>query len=379
MTSLPHLLLLRTPISPLSQDQYAIRFPPLSTHHVPVLSTTFVNLDDLAAIVAKGGVGIYSGVVVTSGRSVRAWEMAAASVKEGKGKGKDRERTPERGTETETGWEPIPFFVVGPGTRDGLLRMETPPSRKIYGAEDSGSGIKLAEFVIDYFVKEREGRLGRPEDQDEAKEEGSEAIAPKSNQLPLLYLVGDKNRPTLPRLLSLAQIPIQKFQVYSTCACPTFLDDLIKVFDSIEAERVREGKEKKVVWIVMFSPSGSGNALSTMREIGLIAASRSSTSPAQTLKRSPYPSLTLKFAAIGPTTLQYLEEDEGISVSATAASPDAIDLEHTIREVEERDEIEASRSEDGSEEEEEVGPVQEKARWEKSWNWLLKDIGGIGI
>jgi len=97
-------------------------------------------------------------------------------------------------------WSAIPFYVVGTTTGNVLRKMPvspfTPSSQNIVG-ESTGTGEALAKVVIG--------------------DQGSRA--PK---LPLLYLTGDKNRDTLPRLVQAAGLDLEPLQVYGTRGSPSF-------------------------------------------------------------------------------------------------------------------------------------------------------------
>ena len=91
-------------------------------------------------------------------------------------------------------WSAVPFYVVGTTTGNVLRKMPaspfTPSSQNIVG-EGSGTGEALAELII--------------EDQRR-----------RTPKLPLLYLTGDKNRDTLPKLVKAAGIDLEPLQVYCT-------------------------------------------------------------------------------------------------------------------------------------------------------------------
>ncbi|KAI6009764.1 hypothetical protein BKA83DRAFT_4415278, partial [Pisolithus microcarpus] len=80
---------------------------------VPVLETTLVHLDKLADEIAEGpSVHRFTGVVITSKRSIRAWGQAVDSVVAQSLKN-SIDREVRCGDEGKTSWVSVPFYVVG--------------------------------------------------------------------------------------------------------------------------------------------------------------------------------------------------------------------------------------------------------------------------
>lgn len=102
-------------------------------------------------------------------------------------------------------WSTIPFYVVGAATASTLTSIASsfPTSpyvpRDIRGTE-SGTAEKLARFIIS-----------------DVSESGSKR---------LLYLTGDKNRDTLPKVLSEARLHLDNLQVYATQGSSRFEENL---------------------------------------------------------------------------------------------------------------------------------------------------------
>jgi uroporphyrinogen-III synthase len=108
-------------------------------------------------------------------------------------------------------WPTIPFYVVGQGTASALSEVrETYGSTKftpeISRGEPSGTGEKLAQFILD---------------------------EPHEKPKKLLYLTGDKNRDTVPRILEGAGIELRSLKVYETQGSTTFERDLTKAMASV--------------------------------------------------------------------------------------------------------------------------------------------------
>jgi len=97
-------------------------------------------------------------------------------------------------------WTTIPFYVVGTTTGNVLRKMPTSPftpsSQNILG-EGSGTGEALAKLIIE----------------DQGK---------RIPKFPLLYLTGDKNRDTLPKLVKAAGLDLEPLQVYGTRGSQNF-------------------------------------------------------------------------------------------------------------------------------------------------------------
>jgi hypothetical protein len=93
-------------------------------------------------------------------------------------------------------WKDTPFYVVGKATAASLPRYVS----TILG-EDSGTGEALAKFIVQH-------RNGQP--------------------TKLLYLKGDKNKDTVPRILKNAGIDLHALQVYGTQGSSQFPIDLEK-------------------------------------------------------------------------------------------------------------------------------------------------------
>lgn len=279
-----HVILVRSPRQPAETDPYSAafvssRFVP---HHLPVLETSFLNQLDLAERIAKGGHEQYAGVIITSVRSAEAWTLAS------------------RSSNRPDGWKRIPFFVVGPATKDAVTAMTRGESslendQIVVGAKETGSGEKLGQFIVDYLSTSTSA----------------------SSSLPLLYLVGDKNRDTIRRILTAASIPLQLLQVYETHPAPEFESRLGDYLASLAYSL----SSPRTCWITLFSPSGSKPCLDALRHRRLIG------------KDKMDQGLTIKLAVIGPTTREYVEDEEGITVDADAGSPAPSALVQAIEEA----------------------------------------------
>lgn len=326
-----HVILVRTPSSPLHEDPYhsclAATTPssrpapcppphprPCSPRHLAILDTEYTNLQQLQTIIHTGPRDRYAGVVLTSARSVQAWRRASGSL------ASDASARP---------WTSVPFFVVGTGTRDALLSISPPPAATVLG-EESGTGDKLARFIADHYAKAA-GATTTP-------------LA-----LPLLYLVGDKNRDTINRILGEARIQVDRVQVYQTTIADGFETCLEQILADVlgseheedgagqEEITVRDTSRLPSVWFALFSPSGAQHCVARLRQRGLLPDPS-----ALEHTRPPFDKIQqlqqrrIKLAAIGPVTQTYLEAQEHLVVHAVAQTPDPQELLRAILECESR-------------------------------------------
>ncbi|BGP35105.1 uroporphyrinogen-III synthase [Rhodotorula toruloides] len=298
-----HLILVRTPQGSLEQDPYRLALDSLDTasaftlHHLPVLSTSYCNQDELVEAVrrvhSEGGEA-YDGVIMTSARSVEAWSTAQTTL----ASSSSSAALPTRS---------IPFFVVGNPTRMSLARAPVPPPPElVLGAEESGTGEKLASFILRHFASS-------PEPPNSSR-----------RRRRLLHLTGDKNRDTVPRILEEGGVELDTLQVYATTRAPGFQADFERLISEVDDD---EG----LVWMVLFSPSGSRECLAELRRRGYVASAAVPTTDSHTLARR------LQFAAIGPVTQQFLEE-ERVPVHAVADKPEPEALVRAILEATEAEE-----------------------------------------
>lgn len=122
-------------------------------------------------------------------------------------------------------WSAIPFYVVGEATARALLAIRDidgqcaayiPTAAYVRGAGATGTSEKLAQYVVDDLT-------GVPRGDAHTR---------------LLYLTGDKNRDTLPRILEAAGVRAAPLQVYQTHGSETFAADLAEALRGGRAGRV---------------------------------------------------------------------------------------------------------------------------------------------
>lgn len=264
-TSRP-VLVLKEPRSADGEDPYATEierrgFGPVRM--IGVLEHTLDNLDALAEIV-RGRQSAYAGVIVTSQRAVEAWARAAAAHM----------------------WTDAPFYAVATATARALVEAGVPRA-SIHGAEEAGTGERLASYMVDRLRADPPCR-------------------------PLLYLVGDKRRDTVARALAEAGITVQELQVYST----RIRSDFPSLFEPALVDALATDRH---VWLALFSPSGASAVLPIVRKLGALER--------------------IRLAAIGPTTRDALVDDHGLSPHAVASSPGAAALAEAMVAAEASDDV----------------------------------------
>ncbi len=190
------------------------------------------------------------------------------------------------------------LYVVGPATERALraVRDERCAGCGIYGGEGAGSGERLARIMLGegegngaYNVREREGGRKRP----------------------VLFLVGEKRRDVIPRMLMDAALPegeriqVDEMEVYRTGELEEFEFHFTQALAQINPELVR--------WVVMFSPTAGEGML---RGLGLLdkATVRVKANMGDS-GRSTF------VACIGPTTKDYLVQKFGFEPDVVAKRP----------------------------------------------------------
>ncbi|KAG9310878.1 tetrapyrrole biosynthesis, uroporphyrinogen III synthase [Chiua virens] len=222
---------------------------------VPVLETTFVNIDVLADEIVRGpnALGI-SGVILTSKRAIEAWHEALRSI------------SPEVET-TQADWRTVTFYVVGHATARAASEMHTafptmvhlaPAEGLIRGGAGAGTAERLAAFIL------AEGVGG--------------------NGLRMLYLTGDKNREAMPEMLSAGGVVLDTLEAYRTTGSSAFRADLGTALEKVPAT----GTDP--TWVVHFAPSAAAFVTPFLREVLSFDGEK------------------LKVAAIGGTTAAHLSD-----------------------------------------------------------------------
>jgi uroporphyrinogen-III synthase len=211
-------LLLRAPGD---DDRYSTAFlergyNPIS---VPVLETVSTNLARLKEIVKAGpALENYDGVIMTSARSCEGWKsVVRALVQESLSDTTSSlsflfliNVDPYKIVMTAK-WSSIPFYAVGQATASALSSIRTTYNHSPYIpgptlGEASGTAEQLANFILSFEGHSRPSKV--------------------------LYLTGDKNRDTIPRILGEASIMVNPVKVYETQFSSNFAQDLESALQS---------------------------------------------------------------------------------------------------------------------------------------------------
>ena len=229
---------------------YKVEFVPILQHHL-------LNRAELTHELQSIRQCPYSGVVTTSQRAVEAFAGALADLE----------------PSVKTIWQnDLYYFVVGTATGRALQQSARVSSACIMGAETSGSGERLSDFIVNYTKKH-----------------------PDALSSPLLYLVGDKTRETISTKLQQHSIAVKEVQVYATAVRGDVPATLQAALECLP--------DTSPIWIACFSPSGVRAAGPLLKEHQLSRNQR------------------FRCAAIGPTTQEALINN-GFTVDAMADQPD---------------------------------------------------------
>jgi uroporphyrinogen-III synthase len=205
----------------------------------------------------------YSGIVFTSQRAVDAFATVISKLDPGKLHSffdKD-----------------MPLYVVGPATANGVRALNLPCP--VLG-EETGNGEALADFILSWHAT-----LPR----DVTHLDGT--------KLPLLFLVGEQRRDTIPKTLQSEELPyhqqirVVELVVYETGEMATFEEEFTTL---LRAAKVKKVKEQ---WIIVFSPQGCEAMLNAL---GWLDGKSGQFSEA--LKEVVSGPMKTRVAAIGPTT-----------------------------------------------------------------------------
>ncbi|KAJ6513355.1 tetrapyrrole biosynthesis, uroporphyrinogen III synthase [Mycena sanguinolenta] len=273
-----NVLFLRAPSEP---DRYESIFSDAGYRcsSVPVLETVFANIETLTATV-RAGPQQHAAVIITSGRASEAWCRVV-----------DEQSSPE----SHSPWESTPFYVVGKATAASLKAARF-SSTDIRG-ESSGTSEELAKFIL------------------------ADLDSLPSKEKPFLYLTGDKNRDTLPRILQSANVTLSPLQVYQTQGSSKFPDDLKLALESPSHQGNKRSFHSNIWWIVFFAPSAAEFVAPFLRSHLDFGSADATTTSARR---------TARVASIGPTTSAFLQDELNIAVDAVARKPSADDLLQVI-------------------------------------------------
>ncbi|KAI6126525.1 tetrapyrrole biosynthesis, uroporphyrinogen III synthase [Pisolithus sp. B1] len=282
-----NVLLLRSPTSDVP-DKYEAMFhthgySPIS---VPVLETTLVHLEQLADRIAEGpSVHRFTGVVVTSKRSIEGWGQAAEGVV-----ARSRENVVDRGVrcgdEGKTSWAYISFYVVREVTAEAVRELGKRLPRGLGPTDVRGC-----------------------RDVSESKK--------------MLYLTGDKNRDMMPRNLTQGGVGLEELQVYETHGSSTFVHDLE---DGLRGAAFVGYDKEAWGWIVFFAPSAARHVYPALCDHFFFRRLVDTGDAGHGHARKEI----AKVAAIGPMTVSFLRDELGLRVDVVAPKLIPAELASTI-------------------------------------------------
>lgn len=184
----------------------------------------------------------------------------------------------------EHGWphlQDVPVYSVGPATTRALKAVPQQPPLQVFG-EHTGIGDKLAPFILEHYGEWYKDRESKP---------------------PLLFLVGEKRRDIIPKVLREAGWQVDEVVVYGTGELQSFKEDFRR--------RLGETADRPRRWVVVFSPSGCDSMLSAL---DLLDESTGKTKRGGTGRRT-------FIATIGPTTRDHLIQKFGYHPDVCAEQP----------------------------------------------------------
>jgi len=290
------IFLLKTKSSPGDAYEELFSFPPDGAGYepsfVPVLKHQFDEvgmakvrsaLQSRSISTAEGSA--YGGLIFTSQRAVEAFTKL---VEEGRGEtrvsGGPDEITKVSKFAGEIGWphlQGVPIYSVGPATTRALKAVPQVPPLQVFG-EHTGAGDKLAPFILEHYGEWYKGRESKP---------------------PLLFLVGEKRRDIIPKLLTGAGWRVDEVVIYGTGELESFQEDF--------ARRLADTPSRPKRWVVVFSPSGCDSML---RALGFLDESTGKAKP-------KHPDRNTLIATIGPTTRDHLIQKFGYEPEVCAEQP----------------------------------------------------------
>jgi uroporphyrinogen-III synthase len=180
-----------------------------------------------------------------------------------------------------------------------LRAIPQDPPLNIYGS-DTGNGEALAHYMLDHYGKWYEERDVKP---------------------PLLFLVGEQRRDIIPKTLKDPALPddrsiqVDELVVYGTGVMQSFEENFKRI--------LLETKDKKMRWVVVFSPTGCEAML---RSLDLLDPETGKAKSSKNLvERNTF------IATIGPTTRDFLQTTLGFEPDVCASKPSPEGVEEGIR------------------------------------------------
>ena len=224
----------------------------------------------------------YGGIIFTSQRAVDAFAITIAKL--------DPDKIDAMFDKD------MSMYVVGPATAASVKSLGLPCP--VVG-EHTGNGEALADFILDWHYTLPRG-----------------VTHLDGRKLPLLFLVGEQRRDTIPKTLQSEQLPyheqiqVVELIVYETGEMATFEEDFTSLVRQAKAAKVKEQ------WVVVFSPQGCEAMLNGL---GWLDEKSGNFNPG--LKEVMSGPMKTRVATIGPTTRDYLRQELGFDPDVCAESP----------------------------------------------------------
>ncbi|KUI72111.1 Uroporphyrinogen-III synthase [Cytospora mali] len=235
-------------------------------------------------VIGKHFGAAYGGLIFTSQRAVEAFTKIVQD-------GPDDNDKDGHVAKTSLPWphlQEVPVYSVGPATTRALKAVPQDPPLQVFG-EHTGNGDSLAQFILEHY---------------------GEWYKDRTEEKPaLLFLVGEQRRDIIPKTLMDDKLPsdrrieVEETVVYGTGVMESFEDDFRMC--------LQETKDREMVWIVVFSPTGCDAML---RGLGMIDGATGKAKPKDATR-------TRFIATIGPTTRNYLKRTFDLEPDVCAEKP----------------------------------------------------------
>ena len=310
----PPILLLKTPSPNPATDIYtrtlAEGSPAFTPHYIPVLTHTLLP-DPLIKLLITHLSSIsptpfpYGAIIITSQRAVAALSAALSSP--------PVQKLPPEGLKELC----LRMYTVGPATARATEEVARKwlPNCKVCGGEGAGSGEILAGLILgdgkESYNKSIAASIGVEDDQGHVVK----------RKKPVLFLVGEKRRDVIPRMLqspSLAEqerIKVDEMVVYQSGELEDFEFNFSRTLGSTEFLEIAALR-----WVVVFSPMvGKG----MLQGLGWLDEGTG-------MVRQNLEGRRTFIACIGPTTRGYLYDEFGFAADVVAGKPSPEGLKEGI-------------------------------------------------
>ncbi|RAK71844.1 uroporphyrinogen-III synthase HEM4 [Aspergillus fijiensis CBS 313.89] len=329
------ILLLKTRSTPhdgyddfFTSQNYSPAFIPVLEHH---FHTT--NLQRIHDLLVSGGFRAghpnqkYGGIIFTSQRAVEGFAHVLEGIDD-----------PGRSLTPLT----LPLYTVGPATHRSLSALTTTylPNATLHG-QDTGTGELLAHFILSHYPTYTTGNTTGNLDANTSPP-NPQTQTPNHARKPLLFLVGEQRRDIIPKTLMDparrpdARIPVEELVVYETGVMAGFEEAFgarIRAERDAFQRKQQDEDDEKVVWTVVFSPTGCEAMVRVLETVDASSSSSSSSSSSAVLgggleSQNEDGDLGRKdnnrkffVATIGPTTRDYLRNRVGFEPDVCAEKP----------------------------------------------------------